>query len=276
MVSGFIVHVDESDFQYEVLQYSARVPVVVDFWATWCVPCRVLGPKLEALAREAEGRFRLAKVNVDENPRLAKQYKVRSIPAVKAYVDGFVVSEFAGVLGDDNLRDFIKRLAPTPGDLLLSKGLNLIKLGEISDAEEAFREFLSLQSNNPGALLGLIRVLLMQGKGQESKLLLRNFPASSEYKTAQQLEPVAEAFTEPGSPNDGAEDTMEAAFRNSIRLAKRGNVFAALDGFFGILKKDRHYRKDQVRDICVGLLTMLGDDHPEVRQYRQELASVLF
>ncbi len=276
MVSGFIVHVDESDFQYEVLQYSSRVPVVVDFWATWCVPCRVLGPKLETFAREGEGRFRLAKVNVDENPRLAKQFKVRSIPAVKAFVDGFVVSEFSGVLGDDNLRDFIKRLAPAPGDLLISKGVNLIKLGEIADAEDAFREFLSIQSNNPGALLGLVRVLLMQGKGQESSLLLRNFPASSEYNTAQLLEPVATAFTDPGSPEVGAEDSLEAAFRNSIRLAKRGNVFAALDGFLDILRKNRHYRQDQVRDICVGLLTMMGDDHPDVRQYRQELASVLF
>jgi len=78
MVSDFIVHVDESDFEYEVVQYSARVPVVVDFWATWCVPCRVLGPKLEALAREAEGNFRLAKLNVDENTRLAKQFKIRN------------------------------------------------------------------------------------------------------------------------------------------------------------------------------------------------------
>ena len=107
MVSDFIIHVDESDFQYEVLQYSTRVPVVVYFWATWCVPCRVLGPKLEALAREGEGRFRLAKINVDESARLAKQYKVKNIPAVKAFVDGYVVSEFSGVLGDESLRDFI-------------------------------------------------------------------------------------------------------------------------------------------------------------------------
>jgi len=276
MVSGFIVHVDESDFQYEVLQYSAQVPVVVDFWATWCVPCRVLGPKLEALAREGEGRFRLAKINVDENARLAKQYKVRSIPAVKAFVDGFVVSEFSGVLGDENLRDFIKRLAPPPGDLLLSKGMNLIRLGEVAEAESVFREYLFMQSNNPGALLGLVRVLLMQGKGQESKLLLKNFPASSEFNTAHLLEPVAEAFTDPGSPEVGFNESFEAAFRNSIRLAKRGNVFAALDGFLDILRKDRHYRHEQVRDICVGLLTMMGDDYPDVRQYRQELASVLF
>jgi len=276
MVSNFIVHVDESDFQYEVLQYSARVPVVVDFWATWCIPCRVQGPKLENLAREGQGRFRLAKVNVDENARLTKQFKIRNIPAVKAFVDGYVISEFSGVLGDENLRDFIKRLAPDPGNLMLAKGTNLLELGEVGEAEDVFREFLSIQSNHPGAFLGLVRVLLLQGKGQESKLLLKNFPASSEYNTAQLLEPVALAFTEPGSVKNGFDDTLEAAFRNGIRLAKRGNILAAMDGFIGILRKDRHYRHDQVLEICVGFLALMGDDHPEARQYRQELASVLF
>jgi len=276
MVSDFIVNVDESDFQYKVLQYSARVPVVVDFWATWCIPCRVLGPKLEALAREGEGRFRLAKVNVDESARLAKQYKIRNIPAVKAFVDGYVVSEFSGVLGDENLRDFFKRLAPAPGNLLFAKGNNLLDLGEAPEAEDTFREFLSMQANHPGALLGLVRALLMQGKGQESKLLLREFPASSEYNTAKLLGPVALAFTEPGDADSGFDDALEAAFRNGIRLAKRGNILAAMDGFLDILRKDRHYRSDQVRDIFIGLLALIGDNHPEARQYRQELASVLF
>ena len=262
MISDFIVHVDESDFQYEVLQYSARVPVVVDFWATWCIPCRVLGPQLEALAREGEGRFRLAKVNVDESVRLAKQYKIRNIPAVKAFVDGHVVSEFSGVLGDENLRDFVKRLAPAPGNLLLAKGNNLLDLGEAPEAEDTFREFLSMQVNHPGALLGLVRALLMQGKGQESKLLLREFPASSEYNTAKLLGPVALAFTEPGDADNDFDDALEAAFRNGIRLAKRGNILAAMDGFLDILRKDRHYRRDQVRDIFIGLLTLIGDNHP--------------
>ena len=153
MVSDFIIHVDESDFQYEVLQYSVEVPVVVDFWATWCIPCRVLSPRLEDLARQGEGRFRLAKVNVDENPRLAKQYKIRSIPAVKAFMGGHVVSEFTGVLSADALQDFIRRLAPTPQDLMYDKGNSLLAQGDYPEAEDALREFLSLHPDHPGALL---------------------------------------------------------------------------------------------------------------------------
>ena len=276
MVSDFIVHVDESDFEYEVLQYSTHVPVVVDFWAPWCVPCRVLGPRLETLARRGEGSFRLAKVNVDENARLAKQYKVRNIPAVKAFIDGRVVSEFSGVLEEDNLRNFISRLAPEPGELIFEKGKNLLELGEYAEAEEAFREFLSMRPGNPNALLGLVRALLFQGEGREAEILLRNFPASSAYNTAQLLLPVARAFTE--MTDDTFEDIqpLEAAYRNGIRLAKRGNVLAAMDGFLDILRKEKHYRNDQVKAVFVGLLALIGNSHPEARQYRKDLSSVVF
>lgn len=276
MVSDFIVHVDESDFEYQVLQYSARVPVVVDFWATWCVPCRVLGPKLEALARRGEGAFRLAKVNVDENANLAKQYKIRNIPAVKAFVDGRMVAEFSGVLADDALRDFVSHLAPAPADLMYAKGKNLVELGDYAQAEDAFREFLSSNPNHPDALLGLVRALLMQGVGKEAAVLLKNFPASSAYSTAQLLKPVAKAFSEVESQDSTSDNPLEAAFWHGVRLARRGNILAAMDGFLDILRKDKHFRQDQVKDVFVGLLALIGESHPEARQYRNDLSAVLF
>ncbi len=272
----FIVHVDESDFEYEVLQYSTRVPVVVDFWATWCVPCRVLGPKLEDLAREGDGSFRLAKVNVDENARLAKQYKVRNIPAVKAFVDGHLAGGFSGVLGDEGLRDFIRRLAPAPQDLMYAKGKNLLHLGDYEEAEDAFREFLSVQPDHPDALLGLVRALLFQGEGYEASVLLKNFPASKEYHTAQALKPVAYAFVKIEDETDSRDETLEATFRNAVQLARRGNILAAMDGLLDILRKNRHYRHDQVKDVFVGLLALIGESHPEARAYRKDLSSVLF
>lgn len=275
MFSDFIVHVDESDFEYEVLQYSVRTPVVVDFWATWCVPCRVLGPRLEALARKGEGSFRLAKVNVDENVKLTKQFKVRNIPSVKAFVDGHVVAEFSGVLADDALQNFLKRLAPASEGLMVAKGQNLMQLGEYAQAEDAFREFLSAQPDHSGALLGLIRSLLLQGEGREAAVLLRSFPASPEYSTAQLLKPVAKAFSEVEEVVEH-DNALEAAFRNGVRLARRGNILAAMDGFLDILRKDKHYRKDEVKEIFVGLLALIGEEHPEARQYRQDLSTALF
>jgi len=276
MDSEFIVHVDESDFEYEVLQFSFTVPVLAYFWASWCIPCRVLGPRLEMQAREGEGVFRLAKINVDENMSLAKRYKIRNLPVVKAFVNGHVVTEFSGMLDDDNLRDFIHRLTPTPDDLLFVKGRNLIELGDYEGAEDAFRALLSSQPNHADAILGLVLALLWQGAGDEPRILLRNFPASSAYNKAQLLKPVAEAFSDTSPINLSLDDPLEAAYKNSIRLAKRGNILAALDGFLVILGHDRNYRGGQVKDIYVGLLTLLGDSHPDVRQYRQDLSSTLF
>lgn len=276
MVPDFIVHVDESDFEYEVLQYSTQVPVVVDFWATWCVPCRVLGPKLEALAREGEGSFRLAKVNVDENARLAKQYKIRNIPAVKAFVNAQVVAEFSGVLSDEGLKAFVHRLAPAPEDLIYDKGNNLMVIGDYAGAEDAYREFLSVQPDHPGALLGLIRALLFQGEGHEASILLASFPASSEFNIGQLLKPVAKAFAAYQDDAVESDQALEAAFRNGIRLARRGNILAAMDGFLDILRKDRHYRGGEAKDIFVGLLALIGESHPDARQYRQDLSSALF
>lgn len=276
MVSDYIINVDESDFEYEVLQYSLRKPVVVDFWAEWCVPCRVLSPLLEKLAREGEGRFRLAKVNVDENGQLAKQYKVSNIPIVKAFVEGRVVAEFSGVLKEEGIRDFLRRLTPAPSDLLFDKGNNLLVLAEYSDAEEAYREFLSSQPNHPGALLGLTRALLLQGKSGEPMLILQNFPASPQYNIAQNLKPVAEAYQSYVDGNITSDNPLEAAFRNGIRLAKWGNTLAGMDGFLDILRKDKDFRDGQVKDIFVGWLALIGDAHPEARQYRKDLSMVLF
>ena len=110
--SDFIVDVTESDFEYEVLSYSQNVPVVVEFWATWCQPCKTLGPMLERLTEEASGVFRLARVDVDSSPNLALRYSVRSVPTVKAISQGQVVGEFAGLQPEVRVRDFLEKLSP--------------------------------------------------------------------------------------------------------------------------------------------------------------------
>ena len=110
--SEHIIDVSEADFEYEVLAYSATVPVVVDFWADWCIPCRTLGPLLEKLTQEAQGAFRLARLDVDANPNLARRFGIRSIPAVKAFRDGQLVAEFTGARSEPQVRQFLAQLAP--------------------------------------------------------------------------------------------------------------------------------------------------------------------
>ncbi len=276
MASDFIIEVSESDFEYQVLAHSQQVPVIVDFWAEWCVPCRTLGPMLERLAIEAGGAFRLAKVNVDLNQNLSIRYNVRSIPTVKAFRDGKIISEFMGVQPEPRLREFIMQVAPSPADLNLEKGKSLSLAGNWKDAEAAFRQVLQ---NNPGsasALLGLAKSLLVRGQSYEAQGILDSFPASREFTNATALKPLTEALIELSTNESSNGDPLEAAYFRALHLFTRGNTEAALDGLLDILREDRHYRDGDVRKIILGIFEVLGEDNPLTKQYRQELASVLF
>lgn len=276
MSESNIIDVSDESFEYEVVNYSSQVPVVMDFWAPWCIPCRVQSPLLAKLAEEANGAFRLARVNVDQQPKLAERLKVKTVPAVKAFVDGRIVSEFTGVLSEPNLRQFIRRIMPESGDLQLEKGKSLMLLGDIAGAEEALLKYLESNPGSPAGLLAFTRVLLIQGRANEAKAILSNFPASHEFNSAQLLKPVVEAYLWLDKQQEPPHDDLEAAYRNSLRLAKQGKIQLAMDGFLDILRRDKHYRNDEVREVYLGLLEVLGEDHPDVRLYRSDLSNVLF
>lgn len=249
---------------------------MVDFWAVWCGPCKMLTPILEKLAEEAKGAFRLAKVNVDENPNLALRFGVRSIPAVKAFQNGQVVSEFTGAQPEPRVREFIRSLAPSQGDLAQEKAESLLDLHQWSSAEKDFRKILEQTPGQPPALLGLAKSLLPQGRSSEAAGILRTFPSSREYATAQLMLPLADAFNDLSQGNLPEDDPLGAAFHNSLRLASRGNIPSALDGMLDILRQDKQYMNGKARQVFLGLLELLGEEDPQTRQYRSELASVLF
>jgi putative thioredoxin len=277
MASDFIINVNEADFEYEVLAFSQQVPVVVDFWAEWCGPCRVLGPLLEKLAQEGQGSFRLAKVNVDENPNLALRYGIHGIPAVKAFRNGGMVAEFAGVQPEVRVREFLQSIAPSQGDLALEKGQSLLALEQPVLAEISFREALEVSPDSTAAQLGLAKSLILQGETEESSAILSQFAASREYKAAQILLPLAQglqALDEGQLPED--EQALDPAFQRTLKLVKRGNHEAAMDGLLDILREDKNYRNGKARLIMLALLELLGEQNPVTRQYRAELASVLF
>lgn len=275
MASDNIIDVTEADFEYNVLDYSEETPVIVDFWAEWCIPCRTLSPLLERITADAGGSFRLAKVNVDQNPNLATRYSVRSIPSVKAFRDGKVISEFAGLQPEPRLREFIRGIAPNPGDLLIEKGNSLLISGDYSGAENAYRKVLEITPEQPGALLGMAKSMIAQGRAREAQELLHNFPASREYAVAEKMRPLMVALLRIENGEFYNDDPLEAAYNHALRLIQRGNILSAIDGLLDVLRQDKHFHNDEVRMALLGLFEVLGESQI-TRQYRQELASILF
>lgn len=272
--SNHIIEVREADFEFEVIQYSRSKPVIVDFWAEWSAPCQTLGPMLEELVENADGRYRLAKVDVDDNPNLAIRYNIRTLPYVKGFRMGQPVSEFVGIVPQPEIDKFLKELAPNPTDLLLTKGLGLLQYHRWGDAETTLRKVIQEQPKSSAALLGLTKTLLAQNKIKEARDIIKTFPASKEYVSAEMLRPLADALyqTQPQT----AKPDLEAIYLRALNLIKSGKFPAALDGLLELLRQDRTYRSGNARKIVVGILEMLGEENELTRQYRAELASVLF
>jgi putative thioredoxin len=275
-LSQYIQDVEEATFESQVLLKSHEVPVVVDFWASWCGPCQMLSPILERLAIEAGGSFVLAKVDVDRSPNLAIRYGVQGIPAVKAFRNGELVAQFVGAQPESMVRGFIGALAPSQAQQAVEQARSLLATRHYGQAEAAFREVYSEDETNAEAALGLVESLLMQGQGQECLEILQSFPPGTAWAKAERLKPLATLLVEieaAGAPNG---DPMEALLHQSARLLARGNTPAAMDGLLEVLRQDKGYRKGLPKQALLALFALLGDDDPLTRKYRDELASVLF
>ena len=277
MASQYVIEVNEMNFEYEVLSFSKNKPVLVDFWAEWCQPCKVLGPMLEKIVNEANGSLRLAKVNIDQNPNLAIQFNVRSIPTVKAFIDGKTAAEFVGVQPESRLREFINKLAqPSPHELEISKGNSFLMAHEWDRAETVFRNVLIELKESDAARIGLSKALLAMNAPEEALTILEDISNGKEYNQSQLLLPYAEALQAFQDETLPEESDLDFVFNNAVRLASLGKFPVALDGLLDILRQDKDYRERLVHQVVLSILEIMGEEDPQTRTYRSELASVLF
>ena len=285
-MNEWTVDVSEQDFEQAVVQRSHEVPVVIDFWAPWCGPCRALGPTLEKLAEEQQGKFILAKINIDENPMLAQAFQIQSIPAVKAVRNGALAGEFLGAQPEPNVRRFIEQLMPSEAESLAQKAQRLEEAGKAQGAESLYRAALAKEANQPLALLGLARVLVQRGEENDAQTLLTRIPNTvPEHPAAQQLlaqlrlkQTGAKAEDEKqyrdrlaANPND-----LDARFELSQILAAVGRYEEALTELLAIVKKDRKFQEDGARKAMLEIFEVIGARSELAENYRSELAKVLF
>lgn len=275
-----IIDVSEETFERDVIQKSHEKPVVVDFWAAWCGPCRMLGPTLERIAAEPGSNFVLAKVDVDANPRISMQFNVQGIPAVKAFKDGRVINEFVGALPEPRVRDFIRQIAPNESELSLDMANKLLADRKWDQAEERFSQLISKNGPSPDARLGLAKALLGQGKAAQARPILEDLlQVPAQMGTAEKLLPLIDYLElVEGKETDGNLEMtpVEAQYRQSARLFSQGKLAPALDGLLDVLRFNKDYRKGNAKQVLLGIFEFLGNEDPLTNPYRQEMASILF
>ena len=278
--SEWIVEAGDADFESAVLKRSEVTPVVVDFWAPWCGPCRALGPLLERLVEEHRGAFVLAKVNVDEAPAVSQAFGIQSIPAVKGFRDGVLVGEFVGAQPESTVRKLLELVLPTAADRLVAAAE---ELGP-EEAERTLREALEAEPRHGRALVALARILGARGDTAEAlQLLERVSPPSPLVGEAERL--AAELRTRSDGVGDQAvlrarlardPGDLEARLGLGRTLAALGRHEDALAELLEAVRRDPHFADDGARKAMVDLFAVLGSDHPLTDRYRNELAKALF
>jgi putative thioredoxin len=250
-----VFDVDEATFEQQVLERSKEVPVVVDFWAEWCGPCRQLGPALEKAAHEREGKVDLAKLDVDANQRLSTAFRVQGIPAVKAFKDGKVVDGFTGAIPPRLVQEFFDKLVPSDAELAAAEAVR-------SGDEDALRAAVEANPRNVGAVTALARILTSRGDYDGALELLERIPQDF---AAAGLAARAWLAKE-GVDLDGAFEAWDAG-DHATALDRLQEAFAGAED---------EATRDRVRQVMVAIFTELGSDDPLAREHRRRLASALY
>lgn len=285
-MSPHSIDVNTADFDQAVIEASKQVPVLVDFWAEWCAPCRALKPVLEKLAAEYQGKFKLAKVNSDENQALAQRYGVRGIPNVKAFVDGELVDEFSGALPEAQVREFLQRVIPSPAEKARMEAL--AEYAATGDAKKALAMLAAASRLDPQ--YEVIRVdcaeLLMQlNEYDEARQLIASLsPLVRMDERVKTLDArLALAAGAAGGADSAAlqkriaENPKDLDARLQFARAKiaQGLHAEAMDQLIEIVRRDRKFEDDIARKTMLQLFSALGSDHPLVGDYRRKLAGAL-
>ncbi|MFB3134945.1 MAG: thioredoxin, partial [Rhodospirillales bacterium] len=268
---------------------SAKVPVIVDFWAPWCGPCKQLGPMIEKLVRQAGGLVRLVKINIDENQDLATQMQIQSIPAVFAFKGGRPVDGFSGAQPESQIRAFINRLTgktKAPLDLAVEEAQAALDAGDAAAAGALYGEILAREPAHPAAVAGMIRAAMAAGDTAAAKKIIEGLPAdvASAAEVAAAVSAV-ELAEQGGASGDAAElrrklaedeNDHQTRYDLAVALYADGSNEDAVEELLELVRRDKRWNDEAARKQLVKIFEALGGTHPLTVSARRHLSSILF
>ena len=294
--AGVIKDSDTANFPADVIEASQETPVIVDFWAPWCGPCKQLGPALEKVVEEQKGKVRLVKINVDENQALAGQLRVQSIPAVLAFAGGRPVDGFVGAQPESQLRQFVERLAAAaPGgaekgdpavEQFLAEAKAALDQGDAGTAASIYSRILDHDGGNATALVGLARAAIVLGQPDQARQMLDQLPE----ETAKDADVVAaraalaliDDLGETGDPDAlrarvaADPGDLQLQYDLACALYARGRTEEAIQALIDSIRRDREWQDGRARKLLLKIFDALGPGHPLTQKGRRGLSSVLF
>lgn len=266
---------DITDFETQVVRRSQTIPVLADFWAPWCGPCRALGPVLERLAESAGTRWELAKINVDEHPSVAEEHKISGIPAVKLFHLGDVVAEFTGAKSERDLRKFLQNHLPSPQAKELAQVRTLLEEQRFPEAAGRLEAILAEEPGNDEARIALAEC---QMSLDPTKIMTTLAPVGVESSLAEKagaLRTLARFAALPNNLGTLAESPVKLRYIEAATALRRGNHAAALEGFIDVLTKRREYDHGGAKTACQAIFMLLGIRHPLAEKFHRAFSSAL-
>jgi len=286
MTDRWVFDTTEQDFEKQVLEQSKTAPVLVDFWATWCGPCRILGPLLENAVEERHGEVLLAKVNCDENPNLSARYSIQSIPTVLAFVDGELANGFMGALPQEAIRQFIEEVLPKETDKLARKAEELALKQRWEEALQCYREALRSDPTHPASLIGQLGVLIRLERWPEAEEVYEKMPGLLQIRDEVQnlrtrLELGRAQAAGLSIPDlriklQADPDDLESRDQLASLYAAKQQYREALEEWLTIVKRDRRFKDDGARKRMLQIFELIDPRSPLAEEYREKLARVIY
>ncbi len=267
---------DIIDFQKEVVEESFTIPVLVDFWAEWCGPCKMLGPILERLAEKYKNKWKLVKLNTDEQQDVAVEYGIRGIPNVKLFYKGKVINEFTGALPEKAVEDWLRKSIPSKFADMIERAKILLGEGKEEDAKIMLEDVIRGDINNSEVKVLLAKILLFDSP-QDAKRLIKNAELSTDnLELADSIETITDLFENLKNKTSLVESPVKEIYLEAIIKLHQKDFDNALEKFIDVIREEKSYDNEGARKACIAIFKYLGEEHETTLKYRREFSRALY